>query len=99
MSEPLAQQFDEQVAVAQGPGPPAGGSTMAPGGRTMARISRLLPDQVDPEIGALFRKFLEERGNIPNMFRTVAPDVGMAIFSIAPDFLVNATIVPVRSSS
>jgi alkylhydroperoxidase family enzyme len=38
----------------------------------MARISRLLPDQVDPETRALFRKFLEERGNIPNMFRTVA---------------------------
>ena len=38
----------------------------------MPRIHRLPPDQAGPEIGALFRKFLEERGNIPNMFRTVA---------------------------
>lgn len=38
----------------------------------MGRISRLSPDQVDPGIEALFKKFLEERGNIPNMFRTVA---------------------------
>jgi alkylhydroperoxidase family enzyme len=43
----------------------------------MARISRLSPDQVDPEIRDLFRRFLEERGNIPNMFRTAAhsPDL------------------------
>ncbi len=38
----------------------------------MGRLSRLSPDQVDPDIRDLFRKFLEERGNIPNMFRTVA---------------------------
>lgn len=38
----------------------------------MARLTRLLPDQVDPETAALLRNFLEERGNIPNMFRTVA---------------------------
>lgn len=43
----------------------------------MGRISRLSPDQADPEIRELFRRFLEERGNIPNMFRTVAhsPDI------------------------
>ena len=38
----------------------------------MGRISRLSPDQVAPEIQALFKKFLAERGNIPNMLRTVA---------------------------
>ena len=38
----------------------------------MGRISRLFPDQVAPEIQALYKQFLAERGNIPNMFRTVA---------------------------
>ncbi|HEU4400585.1 MAG TPA: hypothetical protein VFT43_00635 [Candidatus Polarisedimenticolia bacterium] len=38
----------------------------------MDRISRLSPDQVGPDVEALFRRFLEERGNVPNMFRTVA---------------------------
>ena len=38
----------------------------------MGRLSRLGPDQVAPDIAALFRKFLQERGNVPNMFRTVA---------------------------
>ena len=38
----------------------------------MARLTRLLPDQVDPKLRPLFQQFLEERGNIPNMFRTVA---------------------------
>jgi alkylhydroperoxidase family enzyme len=38
----------------------------------MGRISRLSPDRVAPDIRDLFRRFLEERGNIPNMFRTVA---------------------------
>lgn len=38
----------------------------------MGRISRVSPDQAGTEIRELFRRFLEERGNIPNMFRTVA---------------------------
>ena len=38
----------------------------------MARLSRLSPKDVGPGIRKLFRKFLEERGNIPNMFRTAA---------------------------
>jgi alkylhydroperoxidase family enzyme len=38
----------------------------------MARVRRLTPEEVEPAIGSLFRTFLEERGNIPNMFRTVA---------------------------
>ena len=36
------------------------------------RISRLDKSQVDPESGQVFEDFLRERGNIPNMFRTVA---------------------------
>jgi alkylhydroperoxidase family enzyme len=38
----------------------------------VGRITRLSTGQVPPEIQDLFRSFLEERGNIPNMFRTVA---------------------------
>ncbi len=38
----------------------------------MDRITRLSPDQVGPGLQDLFRKFLAERGNIPNMFRTAA---------------------------
>ena len=38
----------------------------------MGRITRLSTGQVAPDIQHLFRSFLEERGNIPNMFRTVA---------------------------
>ena len=38
----------------------------------MPRITRLEKDQVDPEIGAIYDSYLKERGNVPNMFRTVA---------------------------
>ncbi|MFQ5876645.1 MAG: hypothetical protein ACE5JH_02980 [Acidobacteriota bacterium] len=38
----------------------------------MGRIRRLAPDAVGPDIRGLFRRFLQERGNIPNMFRAVA---------------------------
>ena len=36
------------------------------------RISRLDKTQVDADAQAVFEDFLRERGNIPNMFRTVA---------------------------
>lgn len=36
------------------------------------RVSRLDKSQVDPESRQVFEDFLRERGNIPNMFRTVA---------------------------
>ena len=38
----------------------------------MGRIRRLGRDEVGADIRALFETFLRERGNIPNMFRTVA---------------------------
>ncbi|MBZ5646674.1 MAG: hypothetical protein LAN37_05555 [Acidobacteriia bacterium] len=38
----------------------------------MSRISRLDRSQVDEQVQAIFDAFLKERGNIPNMFRTVA---------------------------
>ncbi|MGH9669745.1 MAG: carboxymuconolactone decarboxylase family protein [Terriglobales bacterium] len=36
------------------------------------RISRLDKSQVDAESGALYDHYLQVRGNVPNMFRTVA---------------------------
>ena len=36
------------------------------------RISCLEKSQVDPESQQVFDDFLRERGNVPNMFRTVA---------------------------
>jgi alkylhydroperoxidase family enzyme len=36
------------------------------------RVSRLEKSQVDAESQVVFDDFLRERGNIPNMFRTVA---------------------------
>jgi alkylhydroperoxidase family enzyme len=38
----------------------------------MSRITRLEPSQVDDQVREIFDAFLKERGNIPNMFRTVA---------------------------
>jgi len=39
----------------------------------MSRISRLDKVQVDPESEKIYDVYLQERGNVPNMFRTVAP--------------------------
>ncbi|RKD26922.1 alkylhydroperoxidase AhpD family core domain-containing protein [Caminicella sporogenes DSM 14501] len=38
----------------------------------MARIRPLKPSEVDGEAREIFEDFLRERGNIPNMFRTLA---------------------------
>jgi len=38
----------------------------------MPRISRLDKDQVDPDSAQIYDTYLKERGNVPNMFRTVA---------------------------
>jgi alkylhydroperoxidase family enzyme len=40
--------------------------------QTMPRLSKLASDHPDPEVRETFDAFLKERGNIPNMFRTVA---------------------------
>ena len=39
---------------------------------TIRRIAPLTPDQAAPEVRPIFEAYLRERGNIPNMFRTVA---------------------------
>jgi len=36
------------------------------------RLPALGPDDVEGEVRAIFDAYLQERGNIPNMFRTVA---------------------------
>ncbi|HEV2620083.1 MAG TPA: peroxidase-related enzyme [Acidobacteriaceae bacterium] len=43
----------------------------------MARISRLTRDQVRPSSVAIYDRTLRDRGNVPNMFRTLAhrPDI------------------------
>ena len=38
----------------------------------MPRIGKLSHEQVDGEARDIFERFLQERGNVPNMFRTVA---------------------------
>jgi alkylhydroperoxidase family enzyme len=38
----------------------------------MPRISRLDRSVVPPEVGEIYDRFMKQRGNIPNMFRTVA---------------------------
>jgi alkylhydroperoxidase family enzyme len=45
----------------------------------MARIRPLNPAEATPQAQALFEKFKAERGNIPNMFRTMArrPDIAL----------------------
>ena len=35
------------------------------------RLPALGPEDVGPEVRAIFETYLRERGNIPNMFRTV----------------------------
>lgn len=36
------------------------------------RIKPVTPDKAAPEVQPVFETYLRERGNIPNMFRTVA---------------------------
>lgn len=38
----------------------------------MPRISRLTRKEVDAATGAIYDRYMQQRGNVPNMFRTVA---------------------------
>ena len=38
----------------------------------MPRISRLSRNEVTPETGEVYDRYMRQRGNVPNMFRTVA---------------------------
>ncbi len=41
-------------------------------GTMPSRLSKISPDQADAETRQVFESFFKERGNVPNMFRTVA---------------------------
>ena len=43
---------------------------MAPS-ETVPRIRPREPEEVEPQVRRVFDAFMQERGNIPNMFRTV----------------------------
>lgn len=63
----------------------------------MARIRPLDPGEAGPEMDQLFDRFRQRRGNIPNMFRTMAhrPDIAQtAAAHMAAIF--DAGTVPVR---
>src|SRR5579859_2690908 len=49
-----------------------GAQPRQPYGALMPRISRLERSQVADEVGAIYDHFMKVRGNVPNMFRTVA---------------------------
>src|SRR5581483_2806571 len=53
--------------------------SFAQGGSRMPRIRTLGPEEVGPEVGAMFERFQQQRGNIPNMFRTLAyrPEIAL----------------------
>ncbi|HZU33627.1 MAG TPA: carboxymuconolactone decarboxylase family protein [Candidatus Angelobacter sp.] len=38
----------------------------------MPRLSRIAPSEATPEVKEVYDHFMHTRGNIPNMFRTVA---------------------------
>ena len=46
--------------------------TFANYNNSMPRISRLDKEQVDSDSAQIYDTYLKERGNVPNMFRTVA---------------------------
>lgn len=52
--------------------PKAGGDAARSSQVAMPRISRLDSSQVSPEVASIFDHFMKVRGNVPNMFRTVA---------------------------
>jgi len=49
----------------------------------MPRISRLNRDQVAPASGEIYDRYLRDRGNVPNMFRTMAhrPEIFQTIIA------------------
>jgi len=49
----------------------------------MGRLRRPSPDEVTPEVRDAFIKLKAERGNIPNMFRTIAhrPEIAATLLA------------------
>lgn len=60
----------------------------------MPRIPVLGPDEVTPEVREMFERFRKARGNIPNMFRTLAyrPDIGLTASAHMDAILSQGTV-------
>ncbi len=60
----------------------------------MPRISRLTRDEVDPSGVKIFDKYLQDRGNVPNMFRTMAhrPEIFETIIAHMEAVLTTGTL-------
>lgn len=63
----------------------------------MARIRPLGPEEVGPDVKGVFDAFQAARGNIPNMFRTLAhvPEI-MTTAAAHMKAVLNAGTVPLR---
>lgn len=63
----------------------------------MPRIRPLAPEDVDPESRAVFDAFYAQRGNIPNMFRTLAHVPAIMITAAAHmRAVLNSGTVPLK---
>ena len=60
----------------------------------MARIQRLARNQVAEESGAIYDRYLRERGNVPNFFRTMAnrPEIFQTMIAHYEAILYTGTI-------
>ena len=60
----------------------------------MARIQRLARNQVSEESGAIYDRYLRERGNVPNFFRTMAnrPEIFQTMIAHFEAILTTGTI-------
>ena len=60
----------------------------------MARIQRLPRNQVSEESGAIYDRYLRERGNVPNFFRTMAnrPEIFQTMIAHFEAILTTGTI-------
>jgi hypothetical protein len=58
------------------------------------RIPVTDPEQVSPEVRAVFDRFMKVRGNIPNMFRTVAhrPEIMLTMDAHMNAILTTGTV-------
>ncbi len=63
----------------------------------MPRIKPLNPEDVDPDTRAVFERYERQRGNIPNMFRTMAhrPEIARTADAHLQAIFTTGT-VPVR---
>ena len=60
----------------------------------MARIPRLARNQVSEESGAIYDRYLRERGNVPNFFRTMAnrPEIFQTMIAHFEAILTTGTL-------